>query len=147
MKSWGKQTSTALAFLFALGCAGWIGQAIGQQPNEDAIRKTFAEADVNGDGVLNLDEYVGHVIYVFKRIDVNRDGFISYEEAIAFNPAHTAAAMKLVDRNGDGRLSVGEVAGAKVIDFFEMDTNHDGVITVEELIIYERKIAARPATK
>jgi Ca2+-binding EF-hand superfamily protein len=147
MKFKRKRASTAWAFAIALGIAAGIGVAVAQQVNEDAIRKAFADADVNGDGVLNVDEYVGHVVYVFKRIDVNRDGFITFEEAIAFSPAHNVAAMKAMDRNGDGKLSLGEVAGAKVIDFFEMDTNRDGVITVQELIAYERRIAARPAAK
>jgi Ca2+-binding EF-hand superfamily protein len=147
MKLHRKRASAALAFVIALGIAGGIGGAVAQQVNEETIRMAFADADVNGDGVLNLDEYVGHVIYVFKRIDVNRDGYITFEEAIAYSPVHNVATMKAMDRNGDGRLSVGEVAGAKVIDFFEMDTNHDGVITVEELIVYERRIAARPAAK
>lgn len=131
----------------ALGIAALVGPAYAQPINEEAVRKAFAEADVNNDGYLSLDEYVGHVIYVFKRVDANGDRFISFEEAIAFSPAHNPANLKQVDRNGDGKLSVGEVAAAKVIDFFEMDTNRDGVVTVEELLIYERRVASKPAPK
>jgi Ca2+-binding EF-hand superfamily protein len=137
----------AFAFAAVSVVAMPVGSAGAQQVNEDAIRKTFAEADVNGDGALNLDEFVGHVIYVFKRVDTNGDRVITVEEAIAFNPAHGAANLKAADRSGDGRLSVGEVAAAKVLDFFEMDTNRDGVVTVEEVIVYERRIVARPAAK
>src|SRR5262245_10433661 len=109
----------AFAFAALTGVTALAGSALAQQVNEDAIRKAFAEADANGDGVLNLDEYVGHVIYVFKRIDTNGDRVITIEEAIAFNPQHNPAMFKAADRNGDGRLSVGEAAAAKVIDFFE----------------------------
>ena len=140
-----KQASAVFAFAFGLALTGWTGSALAQQANEDAVRKAFTQADDNRDGVLNLDEYVGHIIYVFRRVDTNRDGFISVEEAIAFNPVHNAANMKAVDRNGDARLSVSEVASAKVYDFFEMDTNRDGVVTIEELIIYERRATPRPA--
>lgn len=137
----------AVAACAALGIAALVGATYAQPINEEAVRKAFAEADANNDGYLNLDEYVGHVIYVFKRVDTNGDRVVTVEEAIAFNPAHNAANTKQIDRNGDGKLSVGEVAAVKVIDFFEMDTNRDGVVTVEELLIYERRVAPKPAPK
>jgi hypothetical protein len=59
MKSQRKRASTAWAFVIALGIVAGIGGAVAQQVNEDAIRKAFADADVNGDGILNVDEYDG----------------------------------------------------------------------------------------
>ena len=73
-------------------------------------------------------------------MDRNRDGFISEEEARAYFVEFRPELFKAADRNGDGKLSVGEAVAAKVIDFFEIDTNRDGVISIEEVLVYERAL-------
>lgn len=126
----------------AIAAAVLIGAAVAQPVAPEGMRKAFETADVNKDGVLNIDEYAGHVIYVFKQIDRNGDGVLTEQEVIAFNPAVTPAQFRSADRNGDGRLSVGEAVAAKVIEFFEMDVNRDGVVSFEELTVYERSLPA-----
>jgi hypothetical protein len=130
-----------------LGAALLVGAVGAQQAPPDAVRKAFVEADTNKDGVLNIDEYIANVIYVFKIADTNRDGFVTEQEAIAFNPTFNPALFKAADRNGDGKLSVGEAVAAKVIDFFEIDTNRDGVLSYEEVIVYERALVGAGARK
>ena len=44
------------------------------------------------------------------------DGFISEEEARAYFVEFRPELFKAADRNGDGKLSVGEAVAAKVID-------------------------------
>jgi Ca2+-binding EF-hand superfamily protein len=100
---------------------------------EERIRVQFAVADENKDGVVEVDEIVGHALYVFARHDVNKNRYLELSEL----PGHDPARFRQADRDGDGRLSHGEVAADKVLEFFEIDTNHNGVITVQEVIVYE----------
>ena len=136
-----------LASLAAICISLLVVSAAAQQPSQDTMRKTFAEADDNKDGVLNVDEYIGHVIYVFRQIDKNRDGFLTEQEVMAVTTAYRPQPFKAADRNGDGKLSVGEAVAAKIIDFFEMDTNRDGVLSIEEVLVYERPLPVAPAKK
>ena len=135
-----------LAALAAISTSVLLVSAAAQQPSQDTMRKAFAEADDNKDGFLNIDEYIGHVIYVFRQVDTNRDGFITEQEVmVVFTTAYRPQLFKAADRNGDGKLSVGEAVAAKVIDYFEIDTNRDGVLSIEEVLVYERPPA--PAKK
>jgi len=131
----------AIAFAAALLGASALTVSVAQQPTqsvEDRIRAGFATADVNKDGVIDIDEMVGHSLYLFRQYDQNRDGFLTPDEL----PKHDPARMRRADRNGDGRLAHSEVAADKVYEFFEIDTGRNGVITVQEILAYEAKLRA-----
>lgn len=135
MNKWLQASGAAMALLLA-GVAP--AQPAGANV-EERIRAQFVSADENKDGVIEVDEIVGHAVYVFVRHDANKDGFLVPDEL----PRHDPARFKLADRNGDGRLSMGEVAGDKVVEFFEIDTNRDGVITIQEVLVYEASQRAK----
>jgi len=122
----------------AIGTMLLFGTARAQQWTEESIRTAFAEADVNRDGYVDVDEFVGRSVLLFQQADANHDGLVVPSEAKNVSPKR----FKNADRNGDGRLSLGEAAGAKLVDFFEMDTSKDGVVTIEELLAYEPLLAA-----
>jgi hypothetical protein len=137
-----KTISALTAGLAALGAVATLtlvgppvlAQSAAVKP--DATRVAFDRADVNKDGVLDIDEVVGDAIYVFAVYDKNRDGFLVIEEL----PRHDPARFKRADRDGDGRLSLSEVAADKVWEFFEVDANRDGVLTFEEVTAYANRI-------
>ncbi len=131
------------AIILAIASAAALpGTSVAQTANEAEIRQAFATADVNGDGAIDVNEYVANVIYIFKRIDVDHDGYITLQEWAVYNPGYDPKRFKTADRNGDGKISLGEAVAAKMIEFFDIDTNHDGVLTIEEVLVYERSLPA-----
>jgi Ca2+-binding EF-hand superfamily protein len=119
-----------------VGVAALLAPVVAQQPaSEDKIRASFRSTDKDGDGYVNIDEYVAHYVVVFGSLDKNRDGFLSRDELPA---DHDPAQYRGADRNGDGRLSLGEMIGDRVIYFFEFDRNRDGVLSAEEVLAIER---------
>jgi len=119
---------TASASFLPDACAQALPAAV-----EERIRVQFAVADENKDGVVEVDEIVGHALYVFARHDTNKNRYLEQAEL----PGHDPARFRQADRDGDGRLSHGEVAADKVLEFFEIDANRDGVVTIQEVLVYE----------
>jgi Ca2+-binding EF-hand superfamily protein len=130
MKSPWHQALLPLAFAATLLAAPALAQQqAAPAVTDEQLRASFAAADANRDGNVDVDEAVGDAIYAFARYDANRDGFL----VIAELPRHNPDRFKRADRDGDGRLSVGEVAADRVYEFFLIDTNRNGVITFEEV--------------
>ena len=110
----------------------------------DAARATFGRGgrgggwmqwDANGDGQLSREEAMARV----DALDTNRDGTVSAEEMQAARgargPGGRGQGFTRWDANGDGMLSRAEVANAPRLsqEFDAIDTNRDGLLTVEEL--------------
>ena len=102
--------------------------------SDEQLRASFSAADVNRDGVIDIDEVVADAILVFGRHDANRDGFVVLAEL----PRHSPDRFRRADRDGDGdgKLSVGEVAADRVHEFFLIDTNRNGVMSFDEVRAY-----------
>ena len=128
----------SITVLAAVAGALLVGPTGAQQHSEADIRAAFAAADRNGDGFVDIDEYVGHIILLFGTHDKNGDRYLTPDEL----PNHDPARFRMADRDGDGRLSLGEGVAAKVIEYFEIDRNRDGVLSIEEVLVFERARAA-----
>ena len=61
----------AIALAVAIPLAG--------QADADELAEGFAEADVNGDGALDADEYLAAVVTAFAARDTDRDGYLTPE--------------------------------------------------------------------
>ncbi len=105
---------------------------------DEEISAAFNEADLNGDGVLEIDEYVAYMVNLFASLDKDRDGFLLMAEF----PETPPERFQLFDRNGDNKISLGEGVGGKVVEFFDADVNDDGVMSLTELLDLERMKAA-----
>lgn len=105
-------------------------------PTDEELRRAFDAGDVNKDGVIDIDESVGNSILIFAVLDKNKDLYLSFDELPGYDPNR----LKRADRNDDGKLSVGEVASDRVWEFFEADTDRNGVVAFEEVRLYIIKL-------
>lgn len=86
----------------------------------------------------------------FSDIDTNKDGVISQAEFDAYRPAqakrppahafhrhgphdHGPHDLKALDANGDGQVTFEEFSAPLKARFDRLDTNHDGVLSGDEL--------------
>jgi Ca2+-binding EF-hand superfamily protein len=138
---------TVLAAGTAIAAALVLGTVGAQQSREADIRMAFAAADANRDGGLDVNEFVANAIYLFRQMDDNRDGHISLQEWSTHVRGPSADSFRAADRNGDGKISVGEAVAGKMIEFFDTDANRDGVITIDELLAYERSVPVATVRK
>lgn len=102
---------------------------------EGGVAAAFADADQNGDGALNVDEYVGHFVSLFGGVDADRDGRVSKSDVPQVDPARFDEA----DANGDGYVSLGEAVAERMGLFFDIDGNRDGALSVEEIMVFEKE--------
>lgn len=104
----------------------------------------MAEMDVNGDGVISLDEIQSRETEQFANVDANNDGQVDAAEMVAFQEARRAEQMREresrrvarmiehLDADGDGSLSVEEFTSRPREMFARLDTDGDGQISAEE---------------
>jgi Ca2+-binding EF-hand superfamily protein len=128
----------------------------------------FQALDANGDGMLSLRE-MRNAWKRLEKLDVNKDGYITRDEfptqfqltiSQGANVANGMVAVQpgmegqgggprprvrgpiwfvKMDRNGDGDVSRSEWLGSKE-DFDAIDTDHDGLISLEEAEAYDAKM-------
>jgi len=104
---------------------------------KDDPRAAFAESDLNRDRVIDRGEFQTRMVEVFYAADVNKDGFLDPTELkrLAFPEDFTDD-----DKDRDGRVSMHEFLRVRFHDFDLADTNHDGELSLEEVVAaYEGK--------
>lgn len=100
-------------------------------------RPSFAQMDVNGDGMVTLEEMQSRAGDRFAESDTNGDGLLSVDELTAAAERERSRMidrlMERKDANGDGMLSLEEMAppnGERM--FANADADGDGAISLEE---------------
>jgi Ca2+-binding EF-hand superfamily protein len=112
----------------ATGTAGY-SVAAEQMTREEVM----ATADKNHDGRIDLEEFNQRLTEVFFFADTDKDGKLSWEEIHAVVVDADPQRFKAADSDGDGKLALYEFLYALDVDFIKADTNHDGVLDMQEV--------------
>jgi Ca2+-binding EF-hand superfamily protein len=118
----------------------------------------FANMDTNHDGQLDKAEIAAaqakavqqaqaveqqRLEAEFKKLDTNHDNQLSLAEFKAAAPSlktnETPDQMvSQLDTNKDGKISTAEYRAPQLANFDKADTNHDGIVTAQELAAARR---------
>ena len=106
----------------------------------ERMRGHFDEADVDADGLLSLDEFLGAHEARVNGLDADSDGFLSADEMAGFQGPHgrtpPAGAierrLERVDTDGDGAISLDEIESAHALRFEAADADADGFLSLDE---------------
>jgi len=117
------------------------------QTQPSMSRQIFLGADLNKDGFVDLDEFHKDVVRAFHALDHSRDGYISADE-IRSIPDKTRVemllkALKLTDKDRDGRLSFKEVVERRMAYFDTGDTDKDERLSMAEVVAYDAAAVQR----
>jgi Ca2+-binding EF-hand superfamily protein len=112
----------------------------------------FKMMDTDGDGRVSRAEHAAGAKQMFEQMDTNHDGYVTADEMEAFHHAKmakddddkdrdehaqremsAAEKIKVIDTDGDGKISAAEHAAGSEKMFDKMDANHDGFLSKEEM--------------
>jgi Ca2+-binding EF-hand superfamily protein len=104
--------------------------------------KHFKMMDANGDGKITRAEHATAAKQMFAQCDANQDGTVTAAEmdtamaSLGEKPGKgdlsSAEKIKMIDKNGDGKLTAAEHNAGSEEMFGKMDTNSDGVLSKDE---------------
>jgi Ca2+-binding EF-hand superfamily protein len=131
-----KRSGAIVAFALVAFAAGIAGA---QQAAPYDVKAAFVEADLNGDGSIELDEFYERLVDVFFLGDTNKDGFLTEEEFVKVVVLKEDFAK--IDKNKEGRVDRREFVAARLPLFLVIDTDDDGELSITEVTAaYEGKV-------
>merc|ERR1712126_697604 len=127
-----KMMSLWIVFFLAAAVMGGI--------SNEKKKKAFDKMDLNGDGMLTLDELQKFLTKMFYNADVNKNGEIDWEEFIQIHSVFRSGLTKkqLVarfnyeDLDGNKKVTLSELMQVAKRDFAQAALSRDGKVTFDE---------------
>lgn len=117
--------------------AKWRGKKGKQGKRGKRGAKHFEKLDADGNGVIGRDEAPPRMQERFAELDANSDGSLSQDELKAmrkqFKGKGSKKGHKMLDKDGDGTVSLDEFSQRAGRWFARADANGDDTVTLEEL--------------
>ena len=127
---------TASFLMVAGGMIAAAGPAWAQLPSPQELRQQFTEADRNGDGKVDREEFHRRSVELFYSFDKDRKGYLVLVDIKGLTPEDFKAA----NRKADGKLTLEEFLNARFRHFDLADTNGDGGLTLQEIDVYTTRL-------
>ncbi len=108
---------------------------LAQSPTPPDWKERFRAHDRNGDSRIDREEFQQWMIEVFYFRDQSRKGYLVLAD---FNGTIGPETLKVINRKGDGKLTLAEFLNAAFLDFQAIDVDKNGYITIEEIERYIR---------
>jgi Ca2+-binding EF-hand superfamily protein len=136
-------------------CLVLSATAFAAEPRGSAsVDREFAMMDASGDGKISADEHAAGARKMFETMDANEDGKVTAAEMDAAHEQVTGRKakktdmssvdkIKVIDTDGDGRVSAEEHAGGSRSMFERMDADEDGFLTRTELAAGHQKMMGK----
>ena len=141
VRSWAGRPGAPTLVLRGACAAALVALALSPMPSAFAqssstpLQERFTQADRNGDGKIDREEFHRMAVESFYFRDKGKKGYLVVEEL----PETSREAFRSANRKADGRLTLDEYVNALFIDFDKADTGRDGGLTFEEIRVYSRQ--------
>jgi Ca2+-binding EF-hand superfamily protein len=138
--------------LLLAGCGGNAGPLDSASPTDLKFVAAVATWDMNHDGNVTCSEWKQYAAGLFKDADRDRDGNLARQEFDAMSRQDRLFAsigFAYFDANGDGRITLPELADKPNPAFTLLDKNGDCAISANERINLESKgrdVSGRPSS-
>ena len=119
---------------FAIGLCAIVMTVVlvlspGYAQEKPAVQENeFKKTDADKSDSINIEEFRGRMVVVFKELDLNKNEIIELAEV----PPDRRYLFPDVDSDGNGSVDRPEFIAYVVPRFEESDTNKDGLLTLEE---------------
>ncbi len=132
-----KRSAAGIAFALFVSTATFV--AAQQAPAYD-VKAAFVEADRNGDGSIEIDEFYERLVDVFFLGDTDKDGFLTEDEFVKV--VVLKEDFTEIDKSHEGKVDRKEFISARLPLFLVIDTDDDGSLSLTEVTAaYEGKVA------
>lgn len=126
-------TYLKLTMVFCLASLGIAVQAAGDGKNADWL---LAKYDLNGDAVISQEEITAKKLHIFRLMDLNTSGGVSFDEYEQIDAARRNMLLKArfnkLDQDKNGEVTEAEY-GSFLGQFSSIDANGDGMLDSEEI--------------